>query len=117
MRFVVDGNGEVGIVGLHNMNKHYYRITATVRGMREPFVDWFEADSAVEAESKWKVEAEVYGLSVADTALDFLRKCGRDYAIILIADRKTFQDFLTGNLSEETVYRSESCKLSEIVPA
>jgi hypothetical protein len=48
------------------MKTKLFKVTTTVQGSREPFVDWFEAESLDEAKAKCDVESKECGLPMDD---------------------------------------------------
>lgn len=46
-----------------------FRVIARVEGVREPFVDWYDAATEAEARALWDEDAHRYGLPVAKTTL------------------------------------------------
>lgn len=46
-----------------------FKVVARVDGTREPFVDWYEAETETRARALWDEDAHRYGLPVAKTTL------------------------------------------------
>lgn len=44
-----------------------YKVTTRVEGMKEPFVDWFEAESVQGARMAWARECQACGVPLANS--------------------------------------------------
>lgn len=54
-----------------------YRTKTTVTGMRESFVDWFDATSEDDAREKWKLECEASGIKTENATVE-IQQCDRE---------------------------------------
>lgn len=48
-----------------------FRTTTTVQGMREPMIDWYQADSVESARAFWVSDCARYGLPMDKTSVVF----------------------------------------------